>query len=60
MIDGGCIHYKMTRKEPNQYTSTETSSNQQIIKLGNSERYLYKMTGLEPNQYTSTEMSPNQ
>ena len=30
MIDGGCIHYNMTRKEPNQYTSTEMSSNQQI------------------------------
>ena len=25
MTDGGCIHYKMTRKEPNQYTSTEMS-----------------------------------
>ena len=25
MTHGGCIHYKMTRKEPNQYTSTEMS-----------------------------------
>ena len=30
MIDDGCIHYKITRKEPNQYTSAEMSSNQQI------------------------------
>ena len=28
MIDGGCIYYKITRKEPNQYTSTEMSPNQ--------------------------------
>ena len=61
MIDGGCIHYKMTRKEQNQYTSTEMSSNQQIcIKLAIGGRYLYKMTGSEPNQYISTEMSPDQ
>ena len=30
MIDSGSIHYKMTRKEPNQYTSTGMSYNQQI------------------------------
>ena len=30
MIDGGSTPYKMTRKEPNQYISTEMSSNEQI------------------------------
>ena len=30
MIDDGCIYYEMTRKELNQYASTEMSSNQQI------------------------------
>ena len=30
MIDDGCIYYEMTRKEPNQYTSTEMICNQQI------------------------------
>ena len=35
MIDGGCIHYKIPRNKPKQYTSTEMSSNQQIgMKLG--------------------------
>ena len=40
MIDSGCTHYKVTRKEPNQCTSTEMSSHQQIgTKSGNGERY---------------------
>ena len=65
MINGGFIHYKMTRKEPNQYTSTEMSSNsvnmnEIRLELLMVQDILYKMTGLEPNQYTSTEMSPNQ
>ena len=28
ITDGGVLHYKMTRKEPNQHISTEMSSHQ--------------------------------
>ena len=28
ITDGGCLHYKMSRKEANQYTSTEMSPDQ--------------------------------